>query len=33
MFDKILKFERALAEFTGAPYAIMTASDVLADAN
>ena len=24
MFDKILKFERALAEFTGAPYAIMT---------
>jgi len=23
-FDKILKFERALAEFTGAPYAIMT---------
>ena len=24
MFDKILKFEQALAEFTGAPYAIMT---------
>lgn len=24
MFDKILQFERALAEFTGAPYAIMT---------
>lgn len=24
MFDKILKFERELAEFTGAPYAIMT---------
>lgn len=24
MFDKILKFERALAEFTGAPFAIMT---------
>jgi dTDP-4-amino-4,6-dideoxygalactose transaminase len=24
MFDKILKFEHALAEFTGAPYAIMT---------
>lgn len=24
MFDKILKFERALAEFTGAPYVIMT---------
>jgi len=23
-FDKILKFERALAEFTGAPYAVMT---------
>ncbi len=23
-FDKILKFEQALAEFTGAPYAIMT---------
>jgi dTDP-4-amino-4,6-dideoxygalactose transaminase len=23
-FDKILKFERALAEYTGAPYAIMT---------
>jgi len=24
MFDKILKFEQALAEFTGAPYTIMT---------
>lgn len=24
MFDKILKFEQALAEFTGAPYVIMT---------
>ena len=24
MFDKILKFEQALADFTGAPYAIMT---------
>lgn len=24
MFDEILKFEQALAEFTGAPYAIMT---------
>lgn len=24
MFDKILKFEQELAEFTGAPYAIMT---------
>ena len=24
MFDKIVKFEHALAEFTGAPYAIMT---------
>jgi dTDP-4-amino-4,6-dideoxygalactose transaminase len=24
MFDKILKFEQALAEFTGAPYAVMT---------
>jgi dTDP-4-amino-4,6-dideoxygalactose transaminase len=24
MFDKILKFEHALAEFTGAPYVIMT---------
>jgi len=24
MFDKILEFEKALAEFTGAPYAIMT---------
>jgi len=24
LFDKILKFETALAEFTGAPYAIMT---------
>jgi len=24
MFDKIAQFERALAEFTGAPYAIMT---------
>ena len=24
MFDRILKFEQALAEFTGAPYAIMT---------
>jgi dTDP-4-amino-4,6-dideoxygalactose transaminase len=24
MFNKILKFEQALAEFTGAPYAIMT---------
>lgn len=24
MFDKILKFEKSLAEFTGAPYAIMT---------
>jgi len=24
MFDKILKFEQALAKFTGAPYAIMT---------
>ena len=24
MFDKILQFEQALAEFTGAPYAIMT---------
>ena len=24
MFDKILQFERALAEFTGAPYAVMT---------
>lgn len=24
MFDKILQFEKALAEFTGAPYAIMT---------
>jgi dTDP-4-amino-4,6-dideoxygalactose transaminase len=24
MFDKIFKFEQALAEFTGAPYAIMT---------
>lgn len=24
MFDQILKFEQALAEFTGAPYAIMT---------
>jgi len=24
MFDKILKFEKELAEFTGAPYAIMT---------
>lgn len=24
MFDKILKFEQALAEYTGAPYAIMT---------
>ena len=24
MFDKILKFEHALAKFTGAPYAIMT---------
>lgn len=24
MFDRILKFERELAEFTGAPYAIMT---------
>ena len=24
MFDKILQFERTLAEFTGAPYAIMT---------
>ena len=24
MFDKILKFETALAEFTGAPYAVMT---------
>lgn len=24
MFDKILKFERELAEYTGAPYAIMT---------
>lgn len=24
MFDKILKFERELAQFTGAPYAIMT---------
>lgn len=24
MFDKIFEFERALAEFTGAPYAIMT---------
>jgi dTDP-4-amino-4,6-dideoxygalactose transaminase len=24
MFDKILQFERALADFTGAPYAIMT---------
>lgn len=24
MFDKILKFEKALAEFTGAPYVIMT---------
>jgi dTDP-4-amino-4,6-dideoxygalactose transaminase len=24
MFDKILEFERALAEYTGAPYAIMT---------
>ena len=24
MFDKILKFESALAEYTGAPYAIMT---------
>jgi len=24
MFDKILEFERALAEFTGAPYVIMT---------
>lgn len=23
-FDKILKFERALCEFTGAPYAVMT---------
>ena len=24
MFDKILRFEQALAEYTGAPYAIMT---------
>lgn len=24
MFDKILQFEQALAEFTGAPYAVMT---------
>jgi dTDP-4-amino-4,6-dideoxygalactose transaminase len=24
MFDKILQFERALAEFAGAPYAVMT---------
>jgi dTDP-4-amino-4,6-dideoxygalactose transaminase len=24
MFDKIYEFERALAEFTGAPYAVMT---------
>jgi dTDP-4-amino-4,6-dideoxygalactose transaminase len=24
MFDKILQFEKSLAEFTGAPYAIMT---------
>ena len=24
MFDKILKFEQALAEFTGAPYVVMT---------
>ena len=24
MFDKILSFEQELAEFTGAPYAIMT---------
>ena len=24
MFDKILKFEQELAEFTGAPYAVMT---------
>ena len=24
MFDDILKFEQALAEYTGAPYAIMT---------
>ena len=24
MFDKIFEFERALAEFTGAPYAVMT---------
>jgi dTDP-4-amino-4,6-dideoxygalactose transaminase len=24
MFDKILQFERALAEFTGAPYVVMT---------
>lgn len=24
MFDKILKFEHALAQFTGAPYAVMT---------
>jgi dTDP-4-amino-4,6-dideoxygalactose transaminase len=24
MFDKILRFEQELAEFTGAPYAIMT---------
>jgi len=24
MFDKILEFERALAEYTGAPYAVMT---------
>ena len=26
MFDKILQFEQALAEFTGAPYVIMTDS-------
>ena len=24
MFDKILQFEQALADFTGAPYAVMT---------